>query len=210
MSIVLENELLNFTNGNGVWFTSDTHFWHTKVISFGRSAFKTIEEMNDHIIAEWNKRVGPEDTIFHLGDFGWGRSWVPILEQLNGKKYLCVGNHDPHNWRTCYAKYFENTFNKTQIIVEGRHIYLCHEPFLCYGGCNRNEKNAVWQLHGHVHSGPGMHGADIPRMVYRYPYQYDVGVDNNNYAPINYTEVAKIIAQQVEEKRLCGEYIHEV
>lgn len=71
-----------------------------------------------------------------------------------------------------------------QIQIEKRSIYLNHYPFLCYGGSYRSE--AVWQLFGHVHSGPTSSGLDCDRLCNLFPYQYDVGVDN--YTPISWEE----------------------
>lgn len=48
--------------------------------------------------------------------------------------------------------------------------------------------DAVWQLFGHVHSGPTSSGLDCDRLVHLFPYQYDVGVDNNSYTPISWEE----------------------
>ena len=31
-----------------------------------------------------------------------------------------------------------------------------------------------------------------------FPYQYDVGVDNNNYTPVSWLEVQDIINQQIK------------
>ena len=70
--------------------------------------------------------------------------------------------------------------------------FLNHYPFLCYGGSYRG----VWQLFGHVHSGPNAEGLDISRLESLFPTQYDVGVDNNDYAPISYREVKSKIAFQ--------------
>lgn len=46
--------------------------------------------MNETIIANWNSVVGPDDIIFHLGDFCLGDSaeWINVLNRLNGKIYL--------------------------------------------------------------------------------------------------------------------------
>ena len=39
--------------------------------------------MNETIIANWNRVVGPEDIVFHLGDFCLGGSaeWVNVLNR---------------------------------------------------------------------------------------------------------------------------------
>ena len=41
-------------------------------------------------------------------------------------------------------------------------------------------------------------GLDDDRMKLRFPTQYDVGVDNNNFKPISYREVKEIITKQCE------------
>lgn len=83
-----------------------------------------------------------------------------------------------------------------QIQIEKRSIYLNHYPFLCYGGSYRNDADAVWQLFGHVHSGPASSGLDCDRLVHLFPYQYDV--DNNSYTPISWEEVKKKIQHQID------------
>ena len=48
--------------------------------------------MNSELIHRWNEKVGPDDTIFHLGDFAFGGSdiWTNTLKQLNGHKILIM------------------------------------------------------------------------------------------------------------------------
>ncbi len=76
------------------------------------------------------------------------------------------------------------------IRVDGQAIVLNHNPFLCYGGSYRG----VWQLFGHVHSGPlSKDGKDFPRLSMLFPSQYDVGVDNNGFMPVSFDELKAII-----------------
>jgi calcineurin-like phosphoesterase family protein len=44
-----------------------------------------------------------------------------------------------------------------------------------------------------VHERVGDIGKDAQRLQYRFPYQYDVGVDNNNFYPVSWEEILKII-----------------
>jgi len=37
----------------------------------------------------------------------------------------------------------------------------------------------------------------LPRLQYLYPTQYDVGVDNNNFTPVSFQQVKRIIENQV-------------
>lgn len=191
-----DDKVFEFESGEGVWFTSDTHFYHENIIRFCDRPFKTVEEMNQALIDRWNSVVKPDDTVFHLGDFCWGGSaaWEGILQQLNGHIHLIIGNHDVKNLRQGYMKYFESVSFQKQIKVEGQSIYLNHYPFLTYGGIYRKEP--VWQLFGHVHSNGGQGGADSGRLQHLLRSQYDVGVDNNNFTPISFEQVKQVIESQ--------------
>ena len=184
-----------FNNGDKIYFTADTHFGHEAILKHCNRPFKDINEMNETLITNWNNKIGPDDIVFHLGDFAFGNTkvWIPILERLNGIKYLILGNHDFKNMPDTARKYFKKVIQQLYIDIGGQKIYLNHFPFLCYGGVYRT--NPVWQLFGHVHTGSV--GQDTPRLVNLYPMQYDVGVDNNNYTPISYDEIVTIITRRL-------------
>jgi calcineurin-like phosphoesterase family protein len=78
-------------------------------------------------------------------------------------------------------------------------MYLNHCPLLCFDGVYRNKP--TWQLFGHVHSGPNSQdGLDFPRLEMLFPTQYDVGVDNNNFAPVSFYEIKDIINKRLLTK----------
>jgi calcineurin-like phosphoesterase family protein len=186
-------------DGDKVFFTSDTHFYHSNIINFCGRPFKSVEVMNETLIANWNSVVGPDDIIFHLGDFCLGGSaeWTNILNRLNGKIYLIVGNHDIKNLKQGYYSHFEHIAMQMHIEVGKQKIYLNHCPFLCYGGAYRD----TWQLFGHVHTSKQNTGIDAPRLHMLLPTQYDVGVDNNNFTPVSFEQVRRIIEKQVEQSK---------
>ena len=186
-------------DGDKVFFTSDTHFYHSNIINFCGRPFKNVEVMNETLIANWNSVVGPDDIVFHLGDFCLGGSaeWANILNRLNGKIYLIVGNHDIKNLRQGYYSHFEHIAMQMHIEVGKQKIYLNHCPFLCYGGAYRD----TWQLFGHVHTSKQNTGIDAPRLHMLLPTQYDVGVDNNNFTPVSFEQVRRIIEKQVEQSK---------
>ena len=186
-------------DGDKVFFTSDTHFYHSNIINFCGRPFKNVEVMNETLIANWNSVVGPDDIIFHLGDFCLGGSaeWINILNRLNGKIYLIVGNHDIKNLRQGYYSRFEHIAMQMHIEVGRQKIYLNHCPFLCYGGAYRD----TWQLFGHVHTSKQNTVIDAPRLHMLFPTQYDVGVDNNNFTPVSFELVKRIIERQVEQSK---------
>ena len=193
-----EEEIMNYKfDGAKVHFTSDTHFNHANIIGFCSRPFKNVEEMNETLIANWNRVVGVDDIVFHLGDFCLGGSaeWTNVLNRLNGKIYLIVGNHDIKNLRqSCYDR-FEEIVMQKHIEIGKQKIYLNHCPFLCYGGAYKD----TWQLFGHVHTSKNNTGKDASRLNMLFPTQYDVGVDNNNFTPVSFDQVKAIIQKQIEQ-----------
>ena len=192
----------SYESGEHLFFTSDTHFSHANIMKFCGRPFKNVGEMNNTIIKNWNNVVGPEDTVFHLGDFAFGglNVWEPIREQLNGHIVLILGNHDfKQNIQNQERldKMFELVTQQMYIEVEGQKVYLNHYPFLCYGG-TYNKQKPTWQLFGHLHLKKGSTGLDTSRVECCFPYQYDVGVDLNGFTPLSWKQVNEKILFQIE------------
>lgn len=130
-----------------IWVTSDTHFFHTRVIEFSRPQYSCVEEMNEDIIRKWNDTVQFEDTVYHLGDFAFGSDLEKIerlIQRLNGKIKLILGNHDTQPKIELYRKYFKIMVS-SKISDDGVIMthYPVHEIELNYG----NKIN----IHGHTH-----------------------------------------------------------
>jgi len=160
------------------WFSADHHFFHANIIHFCSRPFESVEEMNETMVQRWNERVKPEDTIYHLGDFGLGRfEWIEaIKKQLNGKVHLIPGTHDKK--LTKLATLFESISDLKIITIEKQKIVLCHYamrvwPYSHYGS---------WMLYGHSHG-------RLPLV----PNSLDVRVDTNNFYPYSYDDVRKKI-----------------
>lgn len=188
-----------------IFFTSDTHFRHENIIKYCARPFSSVEEHDEELIRRWNEAVPEDGIVFHLGDvaFGNNKQVNEILERLNGTIYLVVGNHD---WRSVVkqnAKRFAMVTQQLKIDIEGKDITLNHYPMLCFAGVYRGLK-ASWQLFGHVHSGPNSSvGLDHMRLQHLFPTQYDVGVDNNDFAPVSYEKVKRIINNQMMSLGMC-------
>ena len=191
---------MNFNfKGEKLFFTADSHFNHTNIIKFCNRPFKSVEQMNETLITNWNSVVSEDDIVFHLGDFclGGAAEWTKLLDRLNGKIYLILGNHDLKNIRQGFIQRFEHVALQMFIMVDKQKMYLCHYPFRCFEGGYKD----VWQLFGHVHTRENNTGIDAERLRYLYPTQYDVGVDNNDFKPVSFKEVKAIIDRQVEQQK---------
>lgn len=185
------------------FFTSDTHFNHENVIRFCNRPFESIEQHDETLIDNWNRVVGKNDVVFHLGDVAFGtiNKWEQIIPRLNGKIHLIMGNHDIRNVmnQTRLWNLFESVQFQKYISIADRQIILNHFPFLAYGGTYRDVP--VIQLYGHVHSGPRCTiGRDIPRLVNTFACQYDVGVDNNEFTPVSFEQILTKMASNATSK----------
>lgn len=155
------------------WFTADTHFSHRNIIKYSSRPFATVEEMDEAMIAHWNARVAPEDTIYHLGDVAfYNREKINrLLERLNGVKHLCPGNHDREAVR---ARGWASIQEYREINLEGQKIVLLHYGIESF---NRQHHGAI-HLHGHSHGKLPGHSKRL-----------DVGVDCWEYKPVSLGEI---------------------
>lgn len=175
---------MTLEESKNVWVTSDTHFNHTNIIKYCNRPFSSIEEMNETLINNWNKLVSEGDTVYHLGDFALGdKSLIPnFIKRLNGHICFIMGNHDNLNVMGALVgnSKIESLSWEEVVKVGKKTIIMNHFPF---GSLPDPLSNCpIIQLHGHVHSTP-----DKPWV--HFDNQYDVGVDNNNYTPVNLYEL---------------------
>ena len=179
-----------------IYFTSDTHFWHKAIIQYCNRPWANPEEMNEGLISNWNSRVRPDDTVYHLGDFafsGGGKAGA-IFDRLHGFKHLIKGNHDNkqicklpwhsvHDYRT--LRPIEYVVEETGDLLKTPQIVLMHFPILSW----ENMHHGSWHLHGHCH------GSLVPRGL-----RLDVGVDPSGLYPMSLVEIAAWMQMQVFEK----------
>lgn len=156
---------------SNVWFISDTHFGHSKIIEYCNRPFPNADVMDFNIIQRWNEVVKKDDKVYHLGDFGFGskEQITDIVNQLNGKIYLIKGNHctHPNQWyRDCgIAEVYDHPI----IIMD--YLVLSHKPLpfvMNQMYCN---------LYGHIHNSP----------LYQTWGDHSVCmcVERHNYYPVN-------------------------
>ncbi len=190
-------------NKDKLFFTADTHFFHTNIIKYCERPFENITEMNNTIIERWNKKVPKDAVVFHLGDFSLTahpKALDELIDSLNGTIYLIIGNHERDALRTEYVRNnWKGVYDIAEIYVKDdeitygeQHLVMCHYPMLTWNASHRGS----WQLFGHVHGGLSNKGV-IKHSV----TQMDVGVDCHNFTPLSYQEVKEIITKQVLSKQ---------
>lgn len=175
-------------NPEKVFFTSDTHFHHSNIIEFCHRPWGDVKTHDLALIQNWNSKVPEDGIVFHLGDFVMTSNieWTKeLISKLNGEIYLIIGNHDYHNRmdREVIKPLFKGVYDVIEFtLLDYYNFILCHYPMMYW-------KRGSYHLHGHVHSGPNSTAKEI---VTEHQMRYDVGVDNNNYAPVSFEELTEI------------------
>lgn len=135
--------------------------------------------MNQAMINNWNKVVGKNDEVYHLGDVGFldEDSLFAIISKLNGRKHLIWGNHDQTIKK---SEKIRNLFvwckDYYELKRDGQMVALFHYPI---GEWNKAHRGA-YHLHGHCHGN------------YVYPREgrnMDVGANLIDHTPIEFNEV---------------------
>lgn len=166
---------------NNVWFTSDTHFGHKKILEYEPEArpFSSVEEMNEVMIDRWNHCVGRNDIIYHLGDFCFGKSSLDIAARLNGKKRLIMGNHDSYPVDD-YLRHFE----KVMGVKYWKMCVLTHIPV----HPDNLGSRAFINVHGHLHSNK-MRIVTDQNDIYDDENYFNVSVEQNNLRPFHADQI---------------------
>lgn len=131
-----------------VRFYSDPHFGHDNMAK--RRGFNSADEMNKHIISEWNKVVGKRDVTYILGDITMEKSkFYPLLDKLNGIKKVILGNHDEPQHIKELLKYVNSVAGmlKYKDKESGIVSFLTHCPI----HSSELDYRVNINIHGHVH-----------------------------------------------------------
>lgn len=178
--------------GFNVYFTGDEHIFHKNIVrgcsewtdKSGCRDFNTIEEHDAYVINERNKMVRPCDTLYSMGDLGFGVGNADKFRELRSLTkcenfYVCKGNHDhifdsKHNKDGSISALFKDVRDIYYKKICGRFFVLCHYAMLTY----------PWQHHGSIHLHGHSHGS-LPNN--EQALTLDVGVDTEWYGHKKYT-----------------------
>jgi len=194
------------------FFTSDWHINHANSIKFDNRPFKTLEEMHEKLISNFNKQVPENGITYFLGDIATGPTEIvhSVISRLNGTKVCVVGNHDKPT-TAMYNCGFDVVLNNAAITVCGQLVTMSHCPLPGlfredtstmlrtvqgenWHGESRNGLYTVpnqgqFHLHGHIHS---PNGGKSSKILGR---QMDVVVPAWNYRPVRTGELDSWISK---------------
>ena len=174
-----------------VFYTSDSHYMHGRCATEFRG-FTNSEEHDALLIANWNRVVGRDDIVYHLGDVtGGSLKGLAYIQFLNGRKRLIAGNHDIVNpmhreWFKYLPAYlavgFEAVMPFARRKVAGMQFLMSHFPYAGGGDHTLEERHAQYRLpdmglplvHGHVHDLFTERGRGL-----------NVGVDRWDFTPVH-------------------------
>ena len=170
---------MRILSSDEVFYTSDTHFRHRKILEYQPNrGFNDIDEMDEAIISNWNAIVPPDATVIHHGDFAFSSKTRKreFKSRLNGNIILLLGNHDYH--RECAEIFGEdNVKHCLYYRVDDQWIYSCHYPMASW----TDAEDGSWMLHGHYH------GHKVDDTLYK---RKDVGIDTiSEMRPYRHSEI---------------------
>jgi calcineurin-like phosphoesterase family protein len=147
-----------------IFLVSDTHFSHANIIQYGERPFVSVEEMDEHLVSNWNAVVRPQDHVYHLGDVALRKPHLAIVKRLIGKKRLIMGNHDIFEVKDYLAAGFQKIMALR--VLDG--CLLSHIP-VHPSSLGRFRAN----IHGHIHQNKG----------YGFPF-INMSVEVIGYTPV--------------------------
>ena len=206
----MQNIEIKIRPGQQVWFTSDQHFGHKNIIKYCNRPFADTFAMDCWMRNSWNEVVGDNDIVFILGDITMypdAHKIKKILDELKGEQiYIIPGNHDKvdKGFRLLKDRYDGRSDHQsskepsrytilhdiTRVKFLGHELgnmeVVCsHIPLMTWPGRDKNIPN----LFGHIHSGPRCTNDGFDTNLPFWKNMYDVGVDNNDYTPVNLTTI---------------------
>jgi len=180
------------------YFTADLHLGQPEILSLRQRPWASIEEHDAALLAAINATVGPDDTLYILGDVTACEDDTRVKAWLSAiacpDRRLVLGNHDK-----AHALFEPGAFTEIcayrELVVDGHPCCLSHYPMLdwnrgdAYYRTHELVRTAI-MLHGHIHSrGTATNSANARDGIWR----YDVGVDANDYAPVSFPAIWEFI-----------------
>lgn len=169
--------ILRHKEEDPLFWCSDIHDSHSKDFLLKPRGYKSADEARENLVKLWNNQIGPEATVFHLGDavLGAGANGLEalkkLLDRLNFSEiYLMPGNHLA-GYNSLLKEFYEDGkvisdyYGRVEIpLYQGRKVYfipnyfeitigydlivMSHYPMAVWRDVNKSS----FMLHGHCHN----------------------------------------------------------
>jgi len=151
---------------------ADLHLFHPAVIDFCNRPFDNVAHMHEQLIKRNNYYVYDDDIVAYVGDISFGskEDTIEILEQMNGRKILVLGNHDKWS-KSFYLRHFDMVCEAFEF---GEYVFT-HVPLEVFHHRKIN-------VHGHTHD--LLHRDDDFNPAPANPRWLNVCVEVNDYRPV--------------------------
>lgn len=178
---------------DGVWHNGD---WKGEGSSRHRITREGVELMNDYIVKNVNNMVGPDDTLYFIGDWcfaqkqNYYRTAKELRDKLNCRNIFMIwGNHDSFQIRDL----FNGCHDILNVNINGQRIVLCHYALAIW---DKSHRGAI-SLYGHSHSN-AENWLDRAMPGRR---SMDVGIDNaskllGDYRPFSFEDIMNIMSKR--------------
>lgn len=155
--------------------------------------FKSVDHYHEHLIKQWNSTVHKKDLVYILGDVTMEKSeFYPILDKLNGRKKVVLGNHDRGKDIPELLKYVETV----EGMVHYKGYWLTHCPV---------HPQELTHVRGNIHA--HVHEMKVPEVTLTSTYwdlkrtitsqsgdrYYNVDAENINYTPLTIEEILQTL-----------------
>ena len=155
-----------------IWFTSDSHCGHNRIIEYCNRPFHDSDHMDTEIICRFQEKLRPGDTLYHLGDVSWSSYDLDKFFKYFKNVHLIYGNHDkPGRTQHPHIRSYSDIKN---LSLDGDYIVMCHYAMRSW----KNRSKGAYHLYGHSHGKLPGEGRSM-----------DVGVDTNNFYPYSWPEI---------------------
>lgn len=169
-----------------LYFSADHHLGHSNIIKYQNRPFNNVAEMDEVLIDKWNAAVPKGSTVIYLGDFAFAPA-QKYIDRIHSKIIFIQGNHD----KPLRSISRIELPDMLKVVPGGAEKYpdivCCHYAMLIWP----KSHHGAWHLHGHSHGS------------LKYPYEvkaHDVGVDNNDFTPVSFSAIKKIMDSRKTHK----------
>ena len=183
-----------------IYYIADTHLRDQAIFDKCKRPFKSLSDMENAIINNWNKKVQDDDNVYVLGDLVKDDDFdsINIFSELKGHKHLIVGNHDQLLLdRIKELNIFETVKFIDLIIDNNRKVCICHYPLMDWMEFNR--KGIL--VYGHIHNKTAENG-NAYKMIkdfYKDLPSYNCGVDVCGFEPRTLDELISLKEENKNE-----------